>query len=86
MSWKIAWHPNAVKSLDSMPKDIRDRVIKRIDKLRDNPFHFLEHYEGQDFYKLRIGDYRALVDIDFESRIIKIQILGHRKNIYKRIK
>ncbi|MEM5809775.1 MAG: hypothetical protein QW156_02695 [Candidatus Aenigmatarchaeota archaeon] len=54
-------------------------------KLQDNPFHFLEHYEGQDFYKLRIGDYHALVDIDFENKIIKIRVFDYRKRIYKRI-
>jgi mRNA-degrading endonuclease RelE of RelBE toxin-antitoxin system len=84
--WKIEWHPRAAENLANLPKDIKDRVIKRIDKMQDNPFHFLEHYEGQDFYKFRVGDYRALVDIDFENKIIKIQVFGHRKKIYKRIK
>lgn len=83
MNWKIVWHPKAAKSLDALPKNIRDRVIKRVDKLQDNPFHFLEHYERQDFYKLRTGDYRALIDIDFENRILKIQVFDHRKRIYK---
>ncbi len=84
MNWKIKWHPNAAKILETLPNEIRDRVIKRVGKLQDNPFHFLEHYEGQDFYKLRIGAYRALVDVDFENRIIKIQVFDNRGRIYKR--
>lgn len=39
-----------------------------------------------DYYKFRIGKYRALIDIDFEKRIIKVQILDHRKKVYKRYK
>ena len=40
--------------------------------LKENPFRFLEHYEGDDVYKLRIGDYRALIDIDFSERLKNI--------------
>ena len=86
MKWKIEWHPNAANNLEKLPNRIKDAAIKRIDKLQDNPFHFLEHYEGQDFYKFRAGDYRALVDVDFENNTIKIQVFDHRKRIYKRIK
>jgi mRNA interferase RelE/StbE len=86
MTWKILWHPKAVKKLNKLPKNLKDRVIKRVNKLYKNPFYFLEHFEGQDFYKLRIGDYRALIDVDFENKLIKIQVFDHRKRIYKRLK
>lgn len=32
----------------------------------------------------RIGDYRALLDIDHERKIVKVQVLDHRSRIYKR--
>jgi mRNA-degrading endonuclease RelE of RelBE toxin-antitoxin system len=48
-----------------------------------NHFFYLEHFEGEDFYKLRIGKFRNLIDVDFQNKIIKIQVLGLRKNIYK---
>ena len=82
MIWKIEWHPKAFKEIEALPKYIRVRIIKRIDKARENPFHFIEHFERKGFYKLRIGDYRALVSLDFENSIIKIEEVGHRKNIY----
>ncbi len=51
--------------------------------MKDDPFHYLEHYEGGDVYKLRIGDYRALIDVDFLNPILKVRVVGHRRNIYK---
>ncbi|HLA23295.1 MAG TPA: hypothetical protein VJZ93_02045 [Candidatus Nanoarchaeia archaeon] len=33
--------------------------------------------------KLRIGDYRALIDIDFENKILIIQVFDKRGKIYK---
>ena len=33
--------------------------------------------------KLKIGDYRALYDIEHSKKIIYIHKIGHRKDIYK---
>ena len=86
MTWRIVWHPKAAKNLEALPKDLKDRIIRRVDKLQENPFLFLEHFEGQDFYKLRVGDYRALVDMDFKNKVIKIQVFNHRSKVYKRLR
>jgi len=51
--------------------------------LKEEPFRFLEHYEG-DCHKLRIGDYRALIDIDTSRKIIFVRVLDHRSRIYER--
>ncbi|MBI2542784.1 MAG: type II toxin-antitoxin system RelE/ParE family toxin [Candidatus Aenigmarchaeota archaeon] len=85
MSWKVEWHPKATKNLDSLPPDIKERIEKRVDKLKENPLYFLQHYEGADYYKLRIGDYRALIDVDFRNKVVKIQVFDHRNRIYKRL-
>ncbi|MEW5897251.1 MAG: type II toxin-antitoxin system RelE/ParE family toxin [Nanoarchaeota archaeon] len=71
--------------LDKQDKQISTRLRKGLEKLKaENPFHFLEHYEGQDYYKYRIGDYRALIDVDFSAKLLKVQVLDHRRVIYKK--
>ena len=82
--YKIEWSKRADAELSKLPKDITVRIIKKVDSIRSEPFHFLEHYEGEKVYKLRVGDYRALIDVDSSNKILKIQIIGHRKKIYKR--
>jgi len=59
------------------------RIIKKVKEMKDDSFHYLEHYEEGDVYKLRIGDYRALIDVDFLNQILKVRVVGHRRNIYK---
>ena len=83
--FKIEWSERAEAELSKLPKDIASRIVNKVDSIKLDPFHFLKHYEGEDVYKLRIGDYRALIDVDFSDKILKIQIIGHRKNIYKRL-
>lgn len=85
MSWEIEWYTKARENLEALPPDIRERIIKHIDRVKENPFHFLEHFEAKGFYKLRIGDYRAVVSADFENKVIKVQFFDHRKKIYKNI-
>jgi len=82
MSFSIQWKPKPLKSLDSLQKEDALRILNKIDLLKENPFRFLEHYEG-DYYKLRIGDYRVLIDINFDSKIIIIEVLDKRGRIYK---
>lgn len=83
MSYTIRWEPYASKELEKLPKEIAARIVQKVDKIIDDPFHYLEHYAGHDTYKLRVGHYRLLVDVDFTNKILKIQVLDHRKRIYK---
>ena len=83
MTFNIEWHSNARKFLRKLPFEIAKRIVKKIKKVKENPFRYLEHYEG-DGYKFRIGDYRALIDVDFENKILKIRVLDKRGRIYKR--
>ena len=63
MTYILKWHPQAYKNLERLPQEIVKRVINKFDVVIQDPFRFLEHYEGKDLFKLRIGDYRALVKV-----------------------
>ena len=84
MTFVIQWGKGAEKFLAKLPKEIAHRIVNKVSTIKDNPYHFLEHYEGEDFYKLRIGDYRLLADVDMTKHVISIRIIGHRRNIYQR--
>ena len=83
MSYSAKIDKNAQDFLDKLPQNIALRIINKLEQIKENPFHFLEHYEGE-YYKLRIGDYRALIDIDFQRKIIFVRIIDKRGRIYKR--
>jgi len=83
MSYYVNWDPNVREHLRKLPVNVSARIIKKVKEMKDDPFHYLEHYEGGDVYKLRIGDYRALIDVDFLNQILKVRVVGHRRNIYK---
>ena len=73
MNFSLQWDPQA------------RRIIDKVDTIVQDPFHYLEHFEGQNLYKLRIGDYRALIEIDFTQNLMTIRCLDHRKRVYKEV-
>ena len=81
MTFSIQWNPGA---LDYLPKEIIPRIIKKIEGMVETPFRFLDHYKGEKVYKLRIGDYRALIDVDLTFKVLKVRVVDHRSRVYKR--
>jgi len=68
--YSVNWHPRVSRWLDKLPKEMSSRIVKKIDQIKNNPFRYLEHYEGAKLYKLRIGDYRALIDVNLRNKIL----------------
>lgn len=81
MSYQVSWHPKAAKYVEKLPKYIAQRILDKFDEVAEDPFRYLEHFEGEG-YKLRIGEYRALIDVDFEKRILKVRVFDLRERIY----
>ena len=82
MSYSVKFSSQATKFLRKLPKETRERIKNKFREVSVDPFRFLEHFEGGD-YKLRIGDYRSLIDIDFERKILFARVLDKRGRIYK---
>lgn len=86
MSHTIEWEGNSLRELYNLPKEVAQRIWTKIDNTKENPEHFLEKLEGMPEHKLRAGDYRVIILWDKLSKQLKIQAVGHRKNIYKKYK
>lgn len=84
-TWSVILSLDVQEFLAKHDPQISLRLRKGLEKLKtENPFHFLEHYAGESCYKYRLGNYRALVDADFSTRTLKVQVLDHRSVIYKK--
>ena len=82
MSFEIKFSNQAVSFFKKQQFNFQERIKKKFNELKEDPFRFLEHFEG-DYYKLRIGDFRALIDLDFNKKIIFVRVLDKRGRIYK---
>ncbi len=85
MAYAIVWDKKAVTFLKKIDKKDAQRIIRKVNDIVDDPEHFLEPLAGISGYKLRIGDYRAIIGLNKPGRVIDVLLIGHRKNIYDRI-
>lgn len=69
--------------LKKLDKSIRLQIWKKFDALKENPElgkPLTVNLTG--LWSLRIGDYRAIYQIDNNQLLIFVVKIGHRKNIY----
>lgn len=80
--YSIDWGPayDDVKSLDA---EVRKRIIKKVGSIVERPFRYVERLEGYLLFKLRVGDYRAILDI--KSGVIVVVLVGHRSKVYREL-
>jgi mRNA interferase RelE/StbE len=83
MSYNIIWSPKSKDDLKNINSEIVQRIIKKVTDLKLAPYHFLEKMTEVNCWKLRIGDYRVLIDINEKEKKINVLKAGHRKKIYK---
>ena len=81
--YEVIFDDPVIDFLNTVPKELRKRIYDKIISTKENPLHFFERLEGRTDYKLRIGDYRAIADIDQASQRMVITLIGHRKNVYQ---
>jgi mRNA interferase RelE/StbE len=86
-SYAIIIKSSAQKELLGLAKNIAAKVVSAIDKLSQNPrpsgVKKLKGSKDNDFYRIRVADYRVVYTIEDQVRIIEIIKVGHRKEIYR---
>lgn len=80
--FEIAFTPTSKKQLEKLEKSVQKRIIATLERLRFNPEKYVKRLVGIDAYRLRVGDYRVIMDINKNKLIVLVLKVGHRKNIY----
>lgn len=82
MIYEVIIPSKAKKTLDKLEKNIQERILKSLDRIRIRPYDYLERLTNSSYYKLRTGDYRAIIDVQDNKLILYVIKVGHRKNVY----
>lgn len=80
--YEIIFSLKAKKQLLKLEKTVQERIISVLERIRIRPEDFVTKLIGDPGYKLRVGDYRIIMDIDKKNLLILVIKVGHRKNIY----
>lgn len=80
--YSVVLSKSSKKFLRKVSRVDAEMVLKKIYSIRENPFRFLKRLSGNKFWRLRIRDYRAVVDVVVSGNNIVVLRIGHRKNVY----
>jgi len=76
MTYQVITKRSAEKDTDALPAKVYERIVKRLLALEENPRPTgSKKLQGQDSYRLRVGDYRVLYTVDDKiSRCLSWQL------------
>ncbi|HEY4984744.1 MAG TPA: type II toxin-antitoxin system RelE/ParE family toxin [Verrucomicrobiae bacterium] len=68
-----------------MPASTAERIVGTVEGLAENPFpHGVGKLSGSEHaYRVRLGDYRIVYEVVMESKLVEIQRVRHRKDVYR---
>ena len=82
--YDILFAEHALKQLNKLQKQVQGRVLAALERIRIRPEAHVKKLVGDPGYRLRVWDYRIIMDIDRSRLSIMVLAVGHRKNVYGR--
>lgn len=83
--YTLVFTARASRSLNRLDRSVADRILSKLEWLAENA-ELINHapLSGQwsGHYRLRVGDYRVIYSLDSEGRLIVVEIVGHRREVY----
>ncbi len=80
--YSLIYSEHAVKQLKKLDKKTQERIFNSLERCRIRPQAYVKRLVGCEYFRLRVGDYRIILDIKEDRLIIFVVEAGHRKNIY----
>ena len=84
MKYSVLIERYAQKQILKLDKKIIPIIKVAIAGLADDPRPFgYKKLKGEEAYRIRVGDYRIIYEINDNVVIVTVVSVGHRKSIYK---
>lgn len=86
-SYRVALTASAEKELHGLPSKVIARITPRIEDLAASPRPpgCKKLKDGDKEWPIRVGDYRAVYEIDDEAEIVDVTRIAHRREVYKQV-
>lgn len=84
--YKIIFKKKALKSLNKLPQNVAKTIREKLEAIAANPY--AEHpntkkLQGRDGYRLRVGDWRVIYEIQNDELVILVLKVAPRGEVYR---
>ena len=86
MAYSIYFTKQANKTFQKLPAAVSASIRQKIEGIAENPY--LPHanvtkLQNRDGYRLRVGDWRIIYEVQQEKVVIIVLKIGLRKEVYR---
>jgi mRNA interferase RelE/StbE len=83
-NYSVLIKASAAKELERLPEKPRRQFVRTIRSLADEPRPVgCEKLTGEDLYRIRQGDYRAVYSIEDAALTVLVIRVGNRRDVYR---
>ena len=85
--YKIEFKQSAERDIRKITLTLIPNILRRIEALADNPFprQSLKLSGVEVTYRLRVGDYRVIYEVNPEAKTIIIHCVRHQREVYRKL-
>jgi len=85
LAYSVELAPAAKRQVRKLDRAIQERIIRRIEELGKDPRPpGVEKLEGVErIYRVRLGEYRIVYEIQDKILVVLVLKVGHRKEVYR---
>lgn len=84
--YRLLFRKEAAKMLLKIPRNTAQLIRKKLDLLAQDPFQpnlNVKPLEGESAYRLRVGDWRIIYEVNNQKLVILVLRIGARGGLYK---
>ncbi len=82
MTYVILLDPRVARTLKRLEPSLCERMKVGLSELKESPETKGERLNPSDYWKIRIGDYRASFQINKKTKTVIVLFFGHRSKAY----
>ena len=83
--YNLSFKPSVEKDLRKIPSTLSRVILQKIEQLSQNPISpkTIKLAGGDNFYRIRVGDYRVIYSVDHPTQQVIIHYVRHRREVYR---
>jgi len=84
VTYTVLVSPRARRELDELSTQLYQRITSKLIDLENDPRPpGCVKLTGREGWRVRVGDYRILYSIDDSNRVVLVEHIGHRSDVYR---
>ena len=83
--YRVELNRRGLRDLERLDSQTGPRVLRAIESLASEPrpVRSRKLVGSNDSYRLRVGNYRILYEVDDSNSVVTVFAVGHRRDVYR---